>query len=93
MSNLLANALLAVNFTTYPALGDRPPAAPREVQATAQVEAMFDRGPIVEMIYAARAARQLFLIPRSSGAIAAQTGAATAKSAASSRELALVEEP
>ena len=50
MSNLLANALLAVNFTTYPALGDRPPAAPREVQATAQIEAMVDRGPIVEMI-------------------------------------------
>ena len=50
MFNLLANALLAVNFTTYPALGDRPPAAPREVQATAQIEAMVDRGPIVEMI-------------------------------------------
>jgi len=46
----IAAAILTVNFTAYPGIGDRNIASPPPANAEARIEATIDRGPIVEIL-------------------------------------------
>ena len=53
MQPALILAAVAAGFTTYPGFGDKPePAAPQptQIQHGLKIEALVDKGPIVEMI-------------------------------------------
>lgn len=47
-----ATGLVASSLTLYPALGDRPTGAPPATAGIARVEAMIDKGPILELVLA-----------------------------------------
>lgn len=46
--------VLATGFTSYPGFGDRLPVAPPAAATSARIEAVTDKGPIVEMIVKCR---------------------------------------
>ena len=54
MSAFTALSLLALSYTAYPGFGDVRPPAPAPT-ARSRVEAMTDKGPIVELIVRCRA--------------------------------------
>lgn len=58
MQTVMLVAIAAAGFTTYPGFGDRvatQPPVPGHVAARLGIEAIVDRGPIVEMIVRCRA--------------------------------------